>query len=217
MQLQVDDLGVSYDNVSVFDHVNFSVQDDDWLTITGESGSGKSTLLRVIAGLLDADRGIVKLEGKPQWDYDISEYRQEVSYAVQSAQLFGQTVRDNLNLPFDVRNQKPDEQRQLTLLRAMELPEDFIDKNVHELSGGQRQRVGVARNLLFPPKVLLLDEISTGLDEDTKHTIWSLIQSMQTKYHFAVLSVTHDGDEIKHANQLMRLENGKAEVYEYAN
>ncbi|RRG17784.1 ATP-binding cassette domain-containing protein [Weissella viridescens] len=217
MQLNVKDLKMQFDGATVFDHVTFTVQNDDWLTITGESGSGKSTLLKIIAGLIDATSGSITLDGKSEWDYDISTYRQEVSYAVQSAQLFGKTVRDNLDLPFEVRNQTPDVDRELTLLRAMELPESFLDKDVHELSGGQRQRVGVARNLLFPPKVLLLDEISTGLDADTKLTIWKLIQQMQDKYHFAILSVTHDGEEIKHANAIMTLQDGEATIHERTN
>lgn len=215
MKLTVENLQMKYDQTNLFDNVSFSVQDDDWLTITGESGSGKSTLLKIIAGLVDATAGTVKLNGKAQWDYEISDYRQQVSYAVQSAQLFGETIRDNLDLPFVVRDQEPDVERQLTLMHAMELPEDYLDKDIHELSGGQKQRVGVARNLIFPPKVLLLDEIMTGLDAATKTTIWALIKQMQEKYHFAVLSVTHDSDEINQAQWMMQVNDGKVVLDEH--
>ncbi|KRN33434.1 ABC transporter ATP-binding protein [Weissella halotolerans] len=209
MRLAVKDLGKHYGEQVLFSDLNFAVTNDDWLTVIGESGSGKSTLLKIIAGLVDASTGLVLLNDKEEWTYPVDEYRQRVSYATQAAQLFGETVRDNLDLPFLVRKQEPDVKRQVALLEQVELPADFLDRNIHDLSGGQRQRVGVARNLIFAPDVLLLDEISTGLDADTKAAIWHLVEHMQAKAHFAVLSVTHDAQEIKSAKWTLKIEDGR--------
>lgn len=209
MRLAVKNLGKHYGEQVLFSNLNFTVTNDDWLTVIGESGSGKSTLLKIIAGLVDASTGDVLLNDKEQWAYPVDQYRQLVSYATQAAQLFGETVRDNLDLPFLVRKEKPDEEREIALLKQVELPADFLDRNIHDLSGGQRQRVGVARNLIFAPDVLLLDEISTGLDADTKTAIWHLVEHMQAVSHFAVLSVTHDAEEIKRAKWTLKIENGQ--------
>jgi putative ABC transport system ATP-binding protein len=181
--------------------VSFTFDEGDWVTIIGPSGSGKSTLLKIIAGLLPMTGGSVFLEGKNMLTYDVIKYRQRVSYATQSVQLFGETVRDNLSFPFTVRGVQPDVVQQVTGLEHMALPADYLERKVIDLSGGERQRIGVLRHLLFLPQVLLLDEISTGLDQKTKVLMWQGIHQLyQTKG--LVLSVTHDESEIRQADRL---------------
>lgn len=212
--LSVKNIGMRYD-VDVFREVTFSVSSGDWLTITGESGSGKSTLLKIIAGLQDATSGEVVLNGVSQWQQDIEIYREDVSYAMQMAQLFGETVQENLDLPFQVRQKPVDREHQIKLLNMVGLSASFLERDIHELSGGQRQRIAVIRNLLFPPKFLLLDEISTGLDAHSKAELWALITDMQTKYQFGVLAVTHDEEEIAQARLELRLIDGKGQIHEH--
>lgn len=213
-KLTIKQISMKYDT-SVFEDVSFEVTSGQWLTITGESGSGKSTLLKVIAGLKDATSGEVILDGVSQWSHDIESYREDVSYAMQMAQLFGETVQENLDLPYQVRQKTVDKDRQIELLGMVGLTPNFLTRDIHELSGGQRQRIAVIRNLLFPPKFLLLDEISTGLDTHSKAELWELIVKMQAKYQFGILSVTHDEDEIAHACFELRLTDGKGQIHEY--
>jgi putative ABC transport system ATP-binding protein len=213
-KLEVKQLGIRYEE-DVFSDVSFELTGGQWLTITGESGSGKSTLLKIIAGLQDATSGEIILNGVSQWNQDIESYREDVSYAVQMAQLFGETVQENLDLPYQVREKVIDRDRQIELLGMVGLTPDFLERDIHELSGGQRQRIAVIRNLLFPPKFLLLDEISTGLDAHSKAELWELIVKMQAKYEFGILAVTHDADEIAHARLELRLQEGKGKIYEY--
>jgi putative ABC transport system ATP-binding protein len=189
----------------ILSNLSFSFQSGDWITIVGPSGSGKSTLLKLIAGLVTLSRGQILLNGQNALDYPIINYRQQVSYAPQAVRLFGQTVRDNLDLPFVVRGLKPDSASQISGLEQMVLSADYLDKPIVELSGGERQRVGVLRNLLFPPAVLLLDEISTGLDEATKTIMWAAIHRIHQKQASIVLSVTHDHDEMQQATQMMTI------------
>lgn len=212
-KLTMSHIGLRYDTPILKD-VNFEVVSGQWLTITGESGSGKSTLLKIIAGLQDATSGEVILNGVSQWDHDIESYREDVSYAMQMAQLFGETVQENLDLPYQVRQEPVDQARQIEMLRLVGLTPNFLTRDIHELSGGQRQRVAVIRNLLFPPTFLLLDEISTGLDTHSKDELWELIVKMQAKYQFGVLSVTHDEEEIAHATLELRLSEGEAQIYD---
>ncbi|CAH1850101.1 ABC transporter ATP-binding protein [Convivina intestini] len=205
MLLTVQNLSVS----NILSNINLTVDQDETVTIFGPSGSGKSTLLKALARLEDHASGQIDLLGKPAISYPIDRYRQLVSYAVQSANLFGQTVRDNLDLPFNVRQKAIDEDLQKTMLAAVDLDATFLDKQVADLSGGQRQRVAVLRNLIFPPKVLLLDEITTGLDETTKQVVWRFINEEQGKNHFAILSVTHDQQEIQSAKKTLQVIGGK--------
>ena len=207
--LQIKQLGYQIDHEWLWQALNFTLHEDDWVTIIGQSGGGKSTLLKVLAALQDATTGEILLDGVAINELPIGEYRQMVSYAAQSAQLFGETVRENLDLPFIVRQLAPDENRQIVGLAKMQLDASYLDKAVTELSGGQRQRIGVLRNLLFMPKVLLLDEISTGLDADTKAVIWDYIRQLQAESHPIILSVTHDESEIAQAKQVFVLEHGQ--------
>ncbi|GJM48208.1 ABC transporter ATP-binding protein [Weissella soli] len=206
--LKVEQLGMTRDGQELFSNLSFTLKEDDWLTVVGPSGGGKSTLLKALAHLEQPTTGTVELNNGNS-DLTIAEYRQTVSYAVQSAQLFGNTVRDNLNLPFEVRGLEPNEKRQQTGLVQMGLDPLYLDKEIEELSGGQRQRVGVLRNLLFPPTVLLLDEITTGLDQESKQVLWQVIRDLQKEHHFAVVSVTHDQGEITGAAWQLTIGEGK--------
>lgn len=207
-KLVLDQLGVNFDRW-LFRNLALEFQAGDWVTVVGKSGTGKTVLLKTIAGLITPDEGTVWLNEQVRVDYPINEFRQSVSYAVQTAHLFGKTVRDNLDLPFIVRDKKIDEGRQIKALEMMDLPADYLDKEIEELSGGQRQRVGVLRNLLFPPEVLLLDEISTGLDSETKDIMWQAIRQMHDEHQNIILTVTHDDSEIKAATKLLTLVNGE--------
>jgi len=194
---------------TILQDISFSFTTGAWITVVGHSGTGKSTLLKLIAGLEELSSGEILLDDQNALDYEIGAYRQQVSYATQSAQLFGQTVRENLDLPYQVRGLKPDEEEQVAGLMQMDLPAEYLDKAVSELSGGERQRVGVLRNLLFPPKVLLLDEISTGLDAETKAIIWQAIHKIHKTNQGIVMSVTHDEGEISHATETLTIADGK--------
>lgn len=212
--LTLTDIGYQVGNQTILHDINFEVEAQDMITITGPSGSGKSTLLRLIAGLLTPTNGTISLAGKAWQDYDPILYRREVSYAVQQPQLFGTTVADNLRFPFEIRQETFAPERAIAALASVNLPADYLDKPVNDLSGGERQRVAILRNLLFPPQVLLLDEISTGLDEDNKQILHREIQRMNHENGVAVLAVTHDNEEISGANRLIKIVNGKMEVSE---
>lgn len=181
------------------------------LTIAGPSGSGKSTFLRLLATLLTPTSGTVMFNGKDQSTYPKPLYRQQVSYCFQQPTLFGETVRDNLAFPFEIRGQNFDEQKALAALDSVELTAKMLDQPIIELSGGEKQRVALVRNLLFKPQVLLLDEISAGLDVDTKGVVHRLIQSYRES-GVTVLSVTHDETEIAAADDLLRIRDGRIEV-----
>lgn len=96
----------------------------------------------------------------------------------------------------------------LDQLQLVDLPESYFSKSINELSGGERQRIALIRNILFLPKVLLLDEVTAGLDEQTKTIIHRLMDDIQKK-GCTILQVTHDEAEINSAKKLLHVQGGK--------
>lgn len=193
---------------TILQEVSFSVDAGDYLAITGPSGGGKSTLLKLIATLLTPTAGEILFEGKPQSTYAVTEYRQQVSYCFQQPTLFGQTVRDNVAFPFLIRNSSFDEGKVQQLLQQVALPNSFLDKPIVELSGGEKQRVALIRNLMFLPKVLLLDEVTVGLDEESKQIVQQLIRSVHQQ-GVTILQVSHDEEDQRQAQRELLIEGGQ--------
>lgn len=205
--LKIDQVSFVTHEKVIVDQVSFDLEKGEFLTLTGPSGSGKSTLLKLVASLLTPTNGDIYLENKVQSDYQLNLYRQEVSYCFQQPVLFGQTVRDNLSFPFTVRKKNFDRNRAIALLQQVALPETFLDKHITSLSGGEKQRVALIRNLLFLPKVLLLDEVTVGLDDENKNIIHQLIQAVH-KEGITILQITHDNSEIAQAKRILTMAGG---------
>lgn len=205
-QLQVKQVSYQIDEKQLLTEISFEVQQGEFVTLTGPSGSGKSTLLKIIASLVTATSGEIYLDGQAQTSFRLNEYRQEVSYCFQQPSLFGKTVRDNLIFPFTVRNQPFDEELALHYLQKVALA-SFLDKKVTELSGGEKQRIALIRNLLFLPKILLLDEVIVGLDAENKQIIYQLLHFLQEK-GVTLIQITHDAEEISQASRILVLEKG---------
>lgn len=177
---------------------HFEVKRGESVAITGPSGSGKSTLLKALA-LLTADNldleGTYLLEGKPARDMDPIALRRQVSYCFQNPLLFGETVEDNLAFPYQIRGMAFDRDRALALLVQSGLSEAYLYKAVGHLSGGERQRVALIRNLLILPKLLLLDEITSSLDEATGQSIMNWLWDWRAKEGLTLLLVSHKKED----------------------
>ena len=206
--------------------VNYQIADQhilhdvDWqipagadITLTGPSGGGKSTLLRIIAAMISKTSGTLIFDGQPIESYDPSMYRRQVSYCFQQPTLFGETVADNLAFPYQIRKQVMDTQRVVTALNNVGLSERTLHQPIIELSGGERQRVALIRNILFLPKVLLLDEVTAGLDENNKQIVHSWLRQLNEQDHVTTIMITHDATEIAAADQLAKVVAGRLEVH----
>lgn len=191
----------------ILQDVSFAVEEGDYLTLTGPSGSGKSTTLKLIAGLISPNKGEIFYKGQNLDSLDLVQYRRQVSYCFQQPTLFDKTVKDNLALPFAIRKQDFAEKQVQEALKQVDLPADYLDKKITTLSGGEKQRVALIRNLLFRPELLLLDEVTTGLDEESKQIVHQLIARVHQE-GTTIVQVTHDQEELAASKQLLHMEKG---------
>jgi len=205
---EVKDLSYQVGATKILKHINLDIEKGQYVTVIGPSGSGKSTLMRILASMITATSGEILFNGKSIETYEPIAYRQQVSYAFQQPTLFGKTVRDNLMFPFEVRKKEFDEAKVVEYLKMVNLDETYIDKSVNDVSGGEKQRIALLRNLIFPPEVLITDEVTAGLDTENK----AIVHKMLNKFNqqgLTILRVTHDESEIDTAVDKIQVRNGE--------
>ncbi len=212
--LQLTGVGYRIGEQQVLNDINFSIAPGEFKLITGPSGCGKSTLLKIIASLLSPCEGTIQFKGQDYTTLSPEQYRQQVSYCAQTPALFGETVYDNLIFPWQIRNKRTEPDTFLGFLTRFGLPEETLSKSINDLSGGEKQRISLIRNLQFLPDVLLLDEITSALDEENKHNVNDIIHRYVREKNIAVLWVTHDKDEIEHADDVITLPLSGKDVQE---
>lgn len=204
--LDVQDVAFSVGDRQLLKPVSLQLYQGDCVLLTGPSGSGKSTFLKILASLITPTSGQLFFRNSEVTTLKAEAYRQQVSYCFQTPQLFGQTVYDNLALPWQIRRQKPQRDKLVAALESVNLSPDMLNKPVEQLSGGEKQRVGLLRNLQFMPGVLLLDEVTSALDEENRLSVLSLINRIAAEEKVAVVRISHDVNDIQQAEQVLRLE-----------
>jgi len=179
--------------------LNLQVASGEILMLLGPSGSGKTTTLKLINGLLIASEGQVAVDGRAVRDWDITQLRRHIGYAIQEVGLFPHyTVEKNVALVPRLEHWQPDKikARVGEVLHMVGLPaEEFAERYPDELSGGQRQRVGLARALAADPPILLMDEPFGALDPLTRAELQKEFKQLQQRLHKTVVFVTHDVSE----------------------
>jgi ABC-type uncharacterized transport system, ATPase component len=202
--LQMKQVDYQVDGEKILNNLSLDITEGDFLTLIGPSGSGKSTILKLLANLISQTSGEIYYKEKLVSEIEPTEHRKKVSYCFQQPSLFGQTVEDNLAFPYQIRKEEASDQVFIQSLESVNLDKSYLKKEITDLSGGEKQRVALLRNLMFPPKVLLLDEITTGLDSDNKQIIQKLIQKKHAE-GITIVQVTHDADEIAAAKNIKEI------------
>ncbi|MDD4726794.1 MAG: ATP-binding cassette domain-containing protein [Tissierellia bacterium] len=212
--MKIENLGFFAQNKQILDSINLKIQEGEFVSIVGPSGSGKSTLLKIIANIISKTSGNLYFNGKPIEEYNSSDYRKEVSYCFQAPVLFGKTVKDNLSFPYEIRNMEFHKEKSIKYLEEVNLPADYLDKKINTLSGGEKQRIAVIRNVLFQPKVLLLDEITSALDAENRDIIWNWLCNIKANSNMTILMVSHNEDDSKLGDKIISIQDGKLELQE---
>lgn len=195
--IYLDGVNVSFEGNSVLQNVGFSVKKGEFVALIGPSGGGKSTLLRIVAGLLKADSGVVRVSGQPALvfqDYRLLPWR---------------TVRENVNLPRELtgKGQSPEE-----VLKQVGMLE-HADRYPHQLSGGMRARIAIARALAQDSEVLLMDEPFAALDALVRERFNLELKRLHEKTQKTIVFVTHSIREAVYlADRVVVLQDGRVDA-----
>ncbi len=201
--------------VDALDCVDFAAARGEMVTVIGPSGSGKSTMLNMI-GLLDTPTdGRVRLDRQDVTDCTADELteqrRSTIGFVFQDFHLLPMlSATENVELPSMWDTSVDRRERAETLLRRVGLG-DRLEHTPDELSGGQRQRVAIARSLINEPDILLADEPTGNLDQETGRTILEELTRLKTDEDVAIVSVTHDEQMLEYADRVVRIVDGVIE------
>lgn len=192
---------------------NLKVEAGECIAVVGSSGSGKSTLMNLIIGFLQAESGEILVDGKPMKDYDLTEYRHNISVVPQSSILFSGSIRDNITYGLDrYTNKELDGVVEMANLNEFvkDLPcglDTSVGEHGDKLSGGQKQRVTIARALIRNPRILILDEATSALDNISEYHVQKAISSsIEGRTTFIV---AHRLSTIRNADKIVVMENGE--------
>lgn len=191
--------------------VSFDLKQGDFLAIYGNSGAGKTTILRILAGLTDASNSLIEVDNEV-WDNSEKNIRQSIQkrsigFVFQDFALFPNlTVKENLAFAL----QKGDDTKIIDeLLEMMEI-QGLSNSKPQYLSGGQKQRVALARAIVRKPKILLLDEPLSSLDDEMRFKLQDYILKIHRHFNLTTILVSHHLPEIfKLCNQVLLLDKGK--------
>lgn len=191
--------------------IRFSIAEGEFVTLFGPSGAGKTTLLRSLAGLVEPDAGSIRVNGEPWYDsrarITLPPQQRRVGYMFQDYALFpNMSVRGNLEF---AQPRGADPRRVDELIELMALGE-MQHRKPATLSGGQQQRVALARALASEPRLLLLDEPFSALDQTTRVRLQEEVLAMQRRFGITAVMVSHDvGEVFRLSQRVLVLEDGR--------
>ena len=208
--LKAEGLKKYFGKVKAVDGVDFSVSQGGLVALLGQNGAGKSTTINIICTLLKKDAGCVRVCGADV-DLQPDEVRANIGVVFQGS-IMDRTlsVSDNLLLRagFYGLNGTQARERLKNLDGMLDLKEIFSRQD-GKLSGGQRRRTDIARALIHTPKLLILDEPTTGLDPQSRLSVWETIENLRRETGMTVLLTTHYMEEADRADEIIIMDSGK--------
>ncbi len=208
--LEVEHLTKKYGSFTAVDDISFTVRRESLFAFLGLNGAGKSTTINIITSILSKDNGTIKIDGK-DLDTQASSIKKDIGIVFQNSVLDSVlTPKENLTLRAGFYGIKGKEwETRLEELVSMLGLKDFLNRPVGKLSGGQRRRVDIARAMVHNPKLLILDEPTTGLDPQTRLSVWALINNLREKTGMTVFLTTHYMEEAEKATYVVIMDKGR--------
>lgn len=208
--IEISNLNKSFKDVKAVQDVSFKVKEGELFAFLGLNGAGKSTTISIICGQLKKDSGTVIIDGN-NIDKSVEGIKSELGVVFQNSVLDKPlTVKENLKnraaLYGIVGNDFNEKLNKLSKFLSLD---EILNRPVGKLSGGQRRRADIARALLHSPKILILDEPTTGLDPQTRHTLWDVISTLRKETGMTVFLTTHYMEEAADADYIVILDSGK--------
>lgn len=207
--MELKDIGYAYESKKrVLKSINLSVEEGKMYAILGPSGCGKTTLLSLMGGLDSPTSGQIFYDGQDIEKTGLSSHRKNnIAFIFQSYNLIDYlTPKENVALTSKLPP--------LPILERVGLTDEESKRNVLKLSGGQQQRVAIARALASDAKVILADEPTGNLDEDTAADITAILKECAHQMNKCVVIVTHSNELAKQADVIFRLKKGELQVFQ---
>ena len=208
MIIKVENLVKSYNDLEAVKGISFSVNKGDFFAFLGPNGAGKSTTINIICTLLSKNSGTVIIDGL-EVGVDDNEIRKRIGVVFQNNILDNKlSVRQNLDIRGSFYGLKQTElnERIENIVSLLSI-DGFVDQKYGTLSGGQRRKADIARALINQPKVLILDEPTTGLDPKTRKDVWDIISNLR-KQDMTIFLTTHYMEEAANATKIIVIDNG---------
>lgn len=207
--LEIEHLTKTYGAVKAVNDISFTVEKGSLFAFLGINGAGKSTTINIICSILGKDSGKIYVNGY-DLDGDTMPIKKEIGIVFQSSVLDKElTVKENLEVRTSFYSMSREEKKQTIadIVRLLEL-EPILSRPVKNLSGGQMRRVDIARAMVHRPKLLILDEPTTGLDPKTRLVVWSLIDRIRNETGMTVFLTTHYLEEAEKATDVVIMDKG---------
>ena len=208
--IEISNLYKSFGDVKAVQDLSFCVKEGELFAFLGVNGAGKSTTINIICGQLAKDSGMVIIDGSTL-ESDVAGTKTKLGVVFQNSVLDqALSVKENLRSRaalYGITGE--DFCKRLDELSKMLSFEDLLKRTVGKLSGGQRRRIDIARALLHRPKILILDEPTTGLDPQTRQIIWKVIDNLRKNENMTVFLTTHYMEEAADADYVVILDSGK--------
>lgn len=213
--IEVKNFTKRYDSFVAVDNISFNVEKGTVFGFIGPNGAGKSTTINTLCTIVDKTEGNLKINGHDVTEQK-SEVRNDIGIVFQESTLDGKlTVEENLKLHCDFYNVPKNEVRERIafVLELVDL-QKWRKAPVNSLSGGMKRRVEIARGLVHYPKVLFLDEPTTGLDPQTRVNIWDYINKLQKQKNITIFLTTHYMDEAEICSKVAIIDHGKIVAFD---
>ncbi len=210
MDIELKHISFRYNTHEILSDISFIFQGGRFCSIVGQSGCGKSTLLRLISSLISPNSGSILIGGRRPIDLI---HNQEIAFMFQDPTLFeNRTVKENIELPFLITGKKIEASNINDILNIVGLI-NFLNYYPHELSGGMRSRVALARIFASNPKVLLMDEPFSAIDEIKRAELIRELEIIRQARPITILYVTHDiAEAVYLADQVVVIGNNPANI-----
>jgi multidrug/hemolysin transport system ATP-binding protein len=208
--VEITNLYKSYGDVKAVNGISFYIERGKLFSFLGPNGAGKSTTIDILCTLLKKDSGSVLIDGHTL-DKDDEKIRSIIGVVFQDNMLDSLlTVKENLKIRASFYETSPSKIKQnIDRVISSTQISDFVNRPYGKLSGGQKRRCDIARALINTPKILFLDEPTTGLDPQTRKNVWSTIQSIQKETGMTILLTTHYMEEAASSDYVLVIDNGK--------
>lgn len=207
--LEIKNLKKYFGDVKAVDDISFSVNEGELFSFLGLNGAGKSTTINIVCGVCEKDFGEVWIDGENVEKSD--QHKSKIGVVYQESVLDKRlTVKDNLESRAALYGIfKKDFAKRIAEIDKLFNIKDLLKRPVGKLSGGQRRRIDIARAIIHNPKLLILDEPTTGLDAQTRKTVWEALNFMRKEFGTTIFLTTHYMEEAADSNNIVIIDNGK--------